>query len=132
LTLEEAIEIAQNQDATAHQVGYMRPEFKGNPLQIEVHKLQGTRQSGAKRNRQQPQRPGPNDQPHRTGPVIRNKGSQREKLVSTVERNRHNPKVSVKGNVLQVWEGRALWFHVQIKEQRCMYQRVSSPVWFNS
>ena len=46
LMLEEAIEIAQNQDATAHQVGYMRPEFKGDPLQMEVHKLQGNRQTG--------------------------------------------------------------------------------------
>ena len=62
LTLEEAIEIAQNQDATAHQVGYMRPEFKGEPLQMEVHKLQGNRQSRASRNRQQPQRPASNDQ----------------------------------------------------------------------
>ena len=34
---------------------------------MEVHKLQGNRQSGAKWNRQQPQRPGSNDQPHRTG-----------------------------------------------------------------
>ena len=67
LTLEEALEIAQNQDATAHQVSYMRPEFKGDPLQMEVHKLQGNRQSGAKWSRQQPQRPGSNDQPHRTG-----------------------------------------------------------------
>ena len=33
LTLEETIEIAQNGDATTHQVGYMRPEIKGNPLQ---------------------------------------------------------------------------------------------------
>ena len=47
LMLEEAIEIAQNQDATAHQVGYMRPEFKGDPLQMALHKLQGNRQSGA-------------------------------------------------------------------------------------
>jgi len=35
LTLEETIEIAQNQDATAHQVSYMRPEFKGNPLNFK-------------------------------------------------------------------------------------------------
>ena len=68
LTLEEAIEIAQNQDATAHQVGYMRPEFKGDPLQMEVHKLQGNRQLGTKWNRrQQPQIPGSNDQPYRIG-----------------------------------------------------------------
>ena len=67
LMLEEAIEIAQNQDATAHQVGYMRPEFKVDPLQIEVHKLQRNGHSGTKWNRQQPQRPGSNDQPHRTG-----------------------------------------------------------------
>ena len=44
----------------------MRPEFKGDPLQMEVHRLQGNRQSGAKWNRQQPQRPGSNDQSHRT------------------------------------------------------------------
>ena len=44
----------------------MRPEFKRDPLQMEVHKLQGNRQSGVKWNRQQPQRPGSNDQPHRT------------------------------------------------------------------
>ena len=69
LTLEEAIEIAQNQDATAHQVGYMRPEFKGDPLQMDtnVHKLQGNRKTGAKWNRKQPQRPGSNDQPNRSG-----------------------------------------------------------------
>ena len=56
LMLEEAIEITQNQDATAHQVGYMRPEFKGEPLQMEVHKLQGNRQSRASQNRQQSQK----------------------------------------------------------------------------
>ena len=67
LTLEEAIEIAQNQDATTHQVGYMRPEFKGDPLQIESHKLQGNRQSGAKWKIQQPHRQGSNDQSYRTG-----------------------------------------------------------------
>ncbi|RMX49495.1 hypothetical protein pdam_00023953 [Pocillopora damicornis] len=62
LTLEEAIEIAQNQDATAHQVGYIRPEFKGELLEMEIHKLQGNRQSRDSRNRQQPQRPASNDQ----------------------------------------------------------------------
>ena len=62
LMLEEAIEIAQNQDATAHQVGYMWPEFKGEPLQMEVHKLQGNKQSRASQNRRQPQRPASNDQ----------------------------------------------------------------------
>ena len=44
----------------------MRPEFKGDPLQMEVHKLQGNRQSGAKWKRQQPEIPGSNDQPHKT------------------------------------------------------------------
>ena len=34
---------------------------------MEVHNLQGNRQSGAKWSRQQPPRPGSNDQPHRTG-----------------------------------------------------------------
>lgn len=67
MTLEEAIEIAQNQDATTHQVGYMRPEFKSDPLQIEIHKLQGNRQSGAKWKIQQPHRQGSNDQSYRTG-----------------------------------------------------------------
>ena len=62
LTLGEALEIAQNQDATAHQVGYIRPEFKGEPLQMEVHKLQENSQSRASRNREQPQRPASNDQ----------------------------------------------------------------------
>jgi len=61
LTLEEAIEIAQTQDATTHRVGYMRPEFKGDPLQMEIHKIQGNIQTGAKWNRQQPRRPGSND-----------------------------------------------------------------------
>ncbi|PFX23285.1 28S ribosomal protein S18b, mitochondrial [Stylophora pistillata] len=61
LTLEEAIEIAQNQDATTHQVGYMQPEFKGEPLQMEVYKLQGNRQSRANQNRQQQQRPASSD-----------------------------------------------------------------------
>ena len=60
--MEEAIEIDQNQDAVAHQVGYMRPEFKGEPLQIEVRKLQGNRQSRAKWSRQQPQGSRSNDQ----------------------------------------------------------------------
>ena len=32
------------QDATAHQVGCMRPEFKGDLLQMEVRNHQGTRQ----------------------------------------------------------------------------------------
>ena len=94
LTLEEAIEIAQNQDATAHQVGYMRPEFKGAPLQMEVHKLQGNMQSGAKWKRQQPQISGSNDQPHKTDSNDQ-KQSLKEKVVSTVERNHHIPKVSV-------------------------------------
>ena len=40
LMLEEAIGIAQNQDATAHHLGYMHLEFKGDPLQMEVHKFQ--------------------------------------------------------------------------------------------
>ena len=66
LTLKEAIEIAQNQDTTGHQVGYMRPEFKDDPLQMEVHKLKGNRQLGAKWKRQQPQIPVSNDQPHMT------------------------------------------------------------------
>ena len=60
--MEEAIEIDQNQDATAHQVGYMRREFKGEPLQMEFHKLQGNRQSRANWSRQQPQGSGSNDQ----------------------------------------------------------------------
>ena len=52
LTLEEAITIAQSQDATANQVSYMRQEFKSTPAQIEVHKLHakdGTRTPGAKK-----------------------------------------------------------------------------------
>lgn len=53
MTSEQGIEIAQHQDATADQVGYMRPEFKGDPLQMEVHKIQGAGQSEAKRDRQQ-------------------------------------------------------------------------------
>ena len=53
LTLEEAIEIAQIQDAIAHQVGYMRATGKGDQLQMEVYQLQGNRQSGAKWNMQQ-------------------------------------------------------------------------------
>ena len=56
LTLEEAITIAQSQDATANQVSYMRPEFKSNPAQIEVHKLHakdGTRTPGAKKGKVQ-------------------------------------------------------------------------------
>ena len=40
----------------------MRPEIKGEPLQINVHKLQGNKQLRANWNRQQPQRPGSNDQ----------------------------------------------------------------------
>ena len=95
LTLEEAIEIAQNQDATTHQVGYMRPEFKGDPLQIEIHKLQGNRQSGAKWKIQQPHRQGSNDQSYRTGFKNEKRVNLKEKVVLTVERNRHTPKVSV-------------------------------------
>ena len=59
LTLEEAITIAQSQDATANQVSYMRPEFKSNPAQIEVHKLHakdGTRTPGAKKGKVQLQK----------------------------------------------------------------------------
>ena len=41
LTLKEAIEIAQNEDATANQVSYMRPDFKTSQQQVVVHKLQG-------------------------------------------------------------------------------------------
>ena len=94
LTLEEAIEIAQNQDATAQQVGYMRPKFKGDQLQMEGHKLQGNRQSGAEWRRQQPQIPGSNDQPHKTDSNDQ-KQSLKENVVSNVERNNHIPKVSV-------------------------------------
>ena len=95
LTLEEALEIAQNQDATAHQVGYMRPEFKGDPLQMEVH---NSKETGSLE-------PSGTDSSHKdqvpmispTGqvPVIRNKQNLKEKVDSTVERNRHIPKVSV-------------------------------------
>ena len=59
LTLEEAITIAQSNDATANQVGYMRPEFKSNPAQMEVHKLHakdGTRTPGAKKGKVQLQK----------------------------------------------------------------------------
>ena len=79
----------RNQDATAHQVGYMRPEFKGDPLQMEVHKLQGNRQSGAKWKRQQPQIPGSNDQPHKTDSNDQKQTKSKEKVVSTVEQNYH-------------------------------------------
>ena len=37
LTLEEAITIAQYEDATVSQVGYMRPEVKGGLTQAAVH-----------------------------------------------------------------------------------------------
>ena len=37
LTLEEAITIAQNEDATVSQVGSMRPEVKGSLTQAAVH-----------------------------------------------------------------------------------------------
>ena len=88
MKLEEAVEIAQNQDA--HQFGYTRSEFKGDPVQMEVHKLRGNWQPGAKWNRQQPQRPLPVIGP--VGQVIRNKGSQREKVVSTAEAQPSHPK----------------------------------------
>ena len=86
LMLEEAIEIAQNQDATAHQVSYMWPEFKGEPLQMEVH---NSKETGN-------QEPARTDGSHKDQlPMIRNKEGQRGKLVSTVEQNHHIPKVSV-------------------------------------
>ena len=110
LMLEEAIEIAQNQDATAHQVGYMRPEFKGEPLQMEVHKLQGNRQSRASQNRQQSQKT--SFQWSETRKVkegnlflLWSETVTSQKWVSGKE-----------GKVLQVWEGRALRFRVQIIE----------------
>ena len=118
LTLEEAIEIAQNQDATTHQVGYMRPEFKGDPLQIEIHKLQGNRQSGAKWKIQQPDRQGSNDQSYRTG--FKNEKrvkSKRERCFNCGAKPSHPKSVSCEeGKVLQVWEGRALRFRLQIKK----------------
>ena len=46
LTLEEAITIAQNEDATVSQVGYMRPELKGGLTQAAVHQLH--KKQGAK------------------------------------------------------------------------------------
>ena len=50
-------------------------------------------------------------------PMIRNKQNLKENVVSTVERNRHIPKVSHKeGEVLQLWEGKTLQFRFQIKE----------------
>ena len=110
LMLEEAIEITQNQDATAHQVGYMRPEFKGEPLQMEVHKLQGNRQSRASQNRQQSQKT--SFQWSETRKVkegnlflLWSETVTSQKWVSGKE-----------GKVLQVWEGRALRFRVQIIE----------------
>ena len=118
LTLEEAKEIAQNQDATAHQFGYMRPEFKGDPLQMEVHKLQGNRQTGTKWNRQQPQRPGSNDQPHRTGTKDQKQvKSKRESCFKCGAKPSH-PKSECPAKKAKcfVWEGRALRFRVQIKE----------------
>ena len=129
LTLEEAIEIAQNQDTTGHQVGYMRPEFKDGPLQMEVHKLKGNRQLGAKWKRQQPQIPVSNDQPHMTDFNDQKQKEKREerkkrKLFQLWSETITSQKlVSRKeGKVLQVREGRALRFRVQTKEERCTCQ----------
>ena len=60
--------------ATGNQAGYLRLEFKVDPLQIEVHnsKETGSQEPGGS-NRQQPKRPGSKDQPHRTVSKIRDK-----------------------------------------------------------
>ena len=81
--------------ASGHQVGYMRPEFKGNPLQIEVHnsKETGSQEPSGTDNSHKAQVP--MISPIEQFPMIRNKLSSKEKVVSTVERNCHNPKVCV-------------------------------------
>lgn len=87
LTLEQVIGIAQNQEATAHQVGYIRPKFKGDPLQMEVHKIQGPGHSEAKRDRQQQ---GFSAQSLKTGPTDRKqRKSKRETCFSCGARPPH-------------------------------------------
>ena len=62
LTLRGAITIAQNEDATVSQVGYVRPEFKGGLTLAAVHKheKQGAR---PKQKKQQKER-GVSDNPN--------------------------------------------------------------------
>ena len=87
LSIEEAIEIAQNQDATAYQVGYMRPEFKDDPLykrKFINSDETGSRKPSGKDSSDKNQIP--MISPTGQVPMIRNKGNEREKVVSTVER----------------------------------------------
>ena len=65
LTLEEAITIGQNEDATVSQVGYVRPEFKGGLTQAALHQLHEKQGARPKRKKQQKERGG-SDNPKRT------------------------------------------------------------------
>lgn len=71
LTLEEVITISQSQNATANQVGYMRPEFKSDPTQVrEVHKPETkdkTRLHKVKKGKQQPQKSFTGDKQRKSG-----------------------------------------------------------------
>ena len=87
MTLEEIIEIAQNLDATTHQVGCMRPDSKASHYR---HKFINSKETGS-----QLQEPTGTDSSHKDQvPMIRNKQSLEEKVVSAVGRNRHISKVS--------------------------------------
>ena len=72
LTLDQAKEIAQNEEATCNQVGYMRPEFKAT--QATVHKLTGKKGPKQHRQQQQSQQQGQQKQKH--------EGSKRKKCFS--------------------------------------------------
>ena len=74
LTLEEAIGIAQNEEATASQVGYMWPEFKGGLTHAAVHQLHEKQRARPKQKKQQKEEVG---QTIKNGP--------KEKTVSIVE-----------------------------------------------
>ena len=63
LTLRGAITIAQNEDATVSQVGYVRPEFKGGLTLAAVHKLHEKQGARHKQKKQQKER-GVSDNPN--------------------------------------------------------------------
>ena len=61
-TLEKAIAIAQNKDATGSQVGCMQPEFKGNLTQTGVHQLCEKQGARPKQKKQQKETGGSDSQ----------------------------------------------------------------------
>ena len=110
LTLEEAITIVQNEDATASQIGYMRPEFKGGLTQAAVHQLHEKQGARPRQKKQQKERGGSDNQKRNQERYLFqlwSKACTAKKSMPCKERK-----------VFQVWKRGTLWFCFQVQKQR--------------